>query len=76
MPETMNKEAFQGVAFDRIRIGLASPEKIMGWSRGEVNKPETTDSRKLTVCCVSVSSARAKAGNVMGENRKKSATKA
>ena len=27
--------------FDSIKIGLASPEKILEWSRGEVEKPET-----------------------------------
>ena len=31
--------------FDRIRIGLASPEKIRSWSYGEVKKPETINSR-------------------------------
>jgi DNA-directed RNA polymerase subunit beta' len=47
MPETNNKEAYQGVAFDAIRIGLASPEKIMEWSHGEVKKPETINYRTL-----------------------------
>lgn len=47
MPETNNKEAGQGVAFDAIRIGLASPEKILEWSRGEVKKPETINYRTL-----------------------------
>ena len=27
--------------FDRIRIGLASPDMIRSWSFGEVKKPET-----------------------------------
>ncbi len=36
----------QGV-FDSIRIGLASPEKIREWSRGEVKKPETINYRTL-----------------------------
>ena len=31
----------QGIVFDSIKIGLASPEKIREWSRGEVKKPET-----------------------------------
>ena len=31
--------------FDAIRIGLASPEKIRGWSFGEVTKPETINYR-------------------------------
>ncbi|MCI9212358.1 MAG: DNA-directed RNA polymerase subunit beta', partial [Ruminococcus sp.] len=33
--------------FDAIKIGLASPEKIMEWSRGEVTKPETINYRTL-----------------------------
>ncbi len=31
--------------FDAIRIGLASPDKIMSWSYGEVRKPETINYR-------------------------------
>ncbi len=31
--------------FDAVRIGLASPEKIRGWSFGEVTKPETINYR-------------------------------
>ncbi len=33
--------------FESIRIGLASPEKIRQWSRGEVKKPETINYRTL-----------------------------
>jgi len=33
--------------FDSIRIGLASPEKVRLWSRGEVKKPETINYRTL-----------------------------
>ena len=33
--------------FDRIRIGIASPEKIREWSKGEVKKPETINYRSL-----------------------------
>ncbi|TYO92715.1 DNA-directed RNA polymerase subunit beta' [Desulfallas thermosapovorans] len=33
--------------FDRIRISLASPEKIRAWSSGEVKKPETINYRTL-----------------------------
>ena len=33
--------------FDRISIGLASPEKIREWSKGEVKKPETINYRTL-----------------------------
>src|SRR5689334_8188294 len=31
--------------FEAIRISLASPEKILGWSHGEVTKPETINYR-------------------------------
>ncbi|MBQ6579879.1 MAG: DNA-directed RNA polymerase subunit beta', partial [Oscillospiraceae bacterium] len=34
-------------AFDSIKIGLASPEKIREWSYGEVKKPETINYRTL-----------------------------
>jgi DNA-directed RNA polymerase subunit beta' len=33
--------------FDSIKIGLASPEKIRSWSKGEVKKPETINYRTL-----------------------------
>jgi DNA-directed RNA polymerase subunit beta' len=33
--------------FERIRIGLASPEQIKAWSSGEVKKPETINYRTL-----------------------------
>ncbi len=47
MPETTNKDTYQPIAFDAIQIGLASPEKIREWSRGEVKKPETINYRTL-----------------------------
>ena len=47
MPETTKKESYQPIAFDAIKIGLASPEKIREWSRGEVKKPETINYRTL-----------------------------
>jgi len=31
--------------FDQIRIGIASPEKILSWSYGEIKKPETINYR-------------------------------
>jgi len=37
----------QSITFDSIRIGLAAPEKIREWSRGEVKKPETINYRTL-----------------------------
>ena len=33
--------------FNAIRIGIASPEKILEWSHGEVTKPETINYRTL-----------------------------
>ena len=45
MPET--NETYQPMTFDAIRIGLASPEKILEWSHGEVKKPETINYRTL-----------------------------
>ena len=38
---------FEFNTFDSIRIGLASPEKIRQWSKGEVKKPETINYRTL-----------------------------
>ncbi|MEE1072543.1 MAG: DNA-directed RNA polymerase subunit beta' [Cellulosilyticum sp.] len=35
----------QSIFFEQIKIGLASPEKIRDWSRGEVKKPETINYR-------------------------------
>jgi DNA-directed RNA polymerase subunit beta' len=42
-----NNENYQQMSFDAIKIGLASPETILGWSRGEVTKPETINYRTL-----------------------------
>ena len=33
------------VSFNRVKISLASPEKILEWSHGEVKKPETINYR-------------------------------
>ena len=33
--------------FDSMKIGIASPEKILEWSHGEVTKPETINYRTL-----------------------------
>ena len=38
---------FDNNDFSGIRIGLASADKIRGWSRGEVKKPETINYRTL-----------------------------
>ncbi|PHR54187.1 MAG: DNA-directed RNA polymerase subunit beta' [Robiginitomaculum sp.] len=37
--------AAEAPSFDRIRISLASPEKILSWSHGEIKKPETINYR-------------------------------
>jgi len=46
MPEVKSND-YQSIQFDSIKIGLASPEKIREWSRGEVTKPETINYRTL-----------------------------
>ena len=46
MTENKN-ESCQSISFDAIKIGLASPEKIREWSKGEVTKPETINYRTL-----------------------------
>ena len=38
---------FELSTFDSMQIGLASPDKIREWSRGEVKKPETINYRTL-----------------------------
>ena len=43
----IKQEVYQPMTFDAIKIGLASPEKIRDWSRGEVTKPETINYRTL-----------------------------
>ncbi|MCI8667378.1 MAG: DNA-directed RNA polymerase subunit beta' [Dorea sp.] len=47
MPENNKEQAYQPMTFDAIKIGLASPDKILEWSRGEVTKPETINYRTL-----------------------------
>ena len=47
MTETKSEATYQPITFDAIKIGLASPEKILEWSRGEVTKPETINYRTL-----------------------------
>ena len=46
MPST-KQQNYQPVAFEAIKIGLASPETIKEWSNGEVTKPETINYRTL-----------------------------
>ncbi|MGF7145443.1 DNA-directed RNA polymerase subunit beta' [Anaerotaenia torta] len=45
MSETISN--MQEITYDAIKIGLASPEKIREWSKGEVRKPETINYRTL-----------------------------
>ena len=78
MPET--NETYQPLTFDAIKIGLASPEKILEWSHGEVKKPETINYRTLKperdgLFCERIFGRR-RTGNVIVENIRKSATKA
>ncbi|MDO4519295.1 MAG: DNA-directed RNA polymerase subunit beta' [Eubacteriales bacterium] len=49
MAETTNTvvQPYQPMTFDAIKIGLASPEQIRKWSKGEVLKPETINYRTL-----------------------------
>ena len=76
MPETMSKETTgQSISFDAIKIGLASPEKIREWSRGEVKKPETINYRTLKpekdgLFCEKIFGPR-KTGNVIVVNIKR-----
>src|SRR6266403_5972178 len=39
------KQVQQDEQFDVIKIGIASPEKILSWSYGEIKKPETINYR-------------------------------
>ncbi len=79
MPASNNEQQYQPLTFDAIKIGLASPEKIMEWSRGEVTKPETINYRTLKpekdgLFCERIFGP-ARTGNVTVENTKKSVTK-
>ena len=69
MPET--NETYQPLTFDAIKIGLASPEKILEWSHGEVKKPETINYRTLKP-----EKDRARTGSVIAVNIRKSDIKA
>ena len=43
----MENNPGSNIAFDAIKIGMASPEQILAWSYGEVKKPETINYRTL-----------------------------
>jgi DNA-directed RNA polymerase subunit beta' len=45
MRPSFNERSALTSDFDAIRISLASPDKIMSWSHGEVTKPETINYR-------------------------------
>ncbi|WP_151748799.1 DNA-directed RNA polymerase subunit beta' [Acinetobacter lactucae] len=45
MRKKTDSDGHAPIEFDRIRIGLASPEMIKSWSHGEVKKPETINYR-------------------------------
>ena len=47
MADNTGAKMNQAYSFDAIKIGLASPETIRKWSRGEVKKPETINYRTL-----------------------------
>ncbi len=47
MPTISNSVNNENITYEAIKIGLASPEKIIEWSRGEVLKPETINYRTL-----------------------------
>ena len=79
MPENSKEQSYQPMTFDAIKIGLASPEKILEWSKGEVTKPETINYRTLKperdgLFCERILD-QAKTGSVTAVNTKKSVIK-
>jgi len=60
------------IDFDRVRISIASPEKIKSWSWGEVTKPETINYRTFkpekTACSALKFSAQSMIMNVYAAN--------
>lgn len=79
MPENSKEQSYQPMTFDAIKIGLASPEKILEWSKGEVTKPETINYRTLKPerdgLSVKEFLDQAKTGSVTAVNTKKSVIK-
>ncbi|MGC9605145.1 MAG: DNA-directed RNA polymerase subunit beta' [Minisyncoccia bacterium] len=45
MQTTITKKSADPVQFDMVKLSLASPDKILEWSFGEVTKPETINYR-------------------------------
>ena len=68
------------IAFDAIKIGMASPEQILAWSYGEVKKPETINYRTLkperTACTASASLDPPRTGSATAASIRRSATRA
>ena len=66
--------------FESLQIGLASTEKILEWSHGEVTKPETINYRTLKPekegLFANGFSGRKRTGSVTVENTRESAIKA
>ena len=58
--------------FDEIKVSLASPERILSWSYGEIKKPEPStiglSSPSVMACSAHVSLARSKITNVCAVN--------
>ena len=78
MPANNNEQTYQPMTFDAIKIGLASPEKVLEWSRGEVTKPETINYRTLKPekdFSASAFSDLARTGNATAESTRKSVIK-
>ena len=56
----------EALSFNKVKISLASPEKILEWSHGEVKKPETINYRTFKperdglFCAINVSATRVK----------------
>ena len=79
MPENKT-DGGQSIAFESIKIGLASPEKIREWSRGAVTKAETINYRTLKpepdgLFCERISDRR-RTGSVTVESIRRYAIKA
>ena len=47
MVSLVERSEIHSAGFNAIRIGIASPEQIRGWSHGQVTKPETINYRTL-----------------------------
>ena len=67
MRKKTDSDGHAPVEFDRIRIGLASPEMIKSWSHGEVKKPRQSTTVRLNqnvmVCSVPKSLVQSKITN-------------